>query len=484
MSDESVWTIDVERVYDQHPFTRTILEILHDAGHEAVLVGGVVRDGLRAQLEADYAFTPHEVDIATSARTDEIEAIFDGYKVLKVGKQYGVQVIVSPDGEPYEVATYRVEDEYDGRWPGRVELVRDLRQDLARRDFTINGLAARADGTVLDWVGGVDDLRGKIIRPIGDADERFREDYLRMLRAVRFACVVDASLTDETSAAIRSHAERIATISWERIRDELIALLRTPRSRRGIDLMDGLGLLEPILPELSQCRGVPQPEAYHPEGDVYVHTLLALEIADRVVSDPTVKLAVLLHDVGKPEALRRNHGENMAGHDEIGARMAREACGRLRLSNAETDRIVDWVDEHQRIGHFPEMGRGKQVKLLKTAERTEAPIARPLERYPRFAGLLQLMVVDCQASAMKSEGWLPVLETFARLLIHMETLDRRMRARKLVDGHDLIELGLARGPQIGAVLETLYEKIYAGELISRDAALDEAKRLIREGAGE
>ena len=484
MSEAAPWTIDIERVYAHHPFTRTVLETLSDAGHEAVLVGGVVRDGLRAQLEPDYTFTPHEVDIATSARTDEIEAIFHGYRVLTVGKQYGVQVIVSPDGEPYEVATYRVEDEYDGRWPGRVELVRDLQQDLSRRDFTINGLAARADGTVLDWVGGIPDLRQKVIRPIGNAHERLREDYLRMLRAVRFACVIDADLTDETREAIRAHAERITAISWERIRDELIALLRTPRSHRGIALMDELGLLGHLLPELAGCQGTPQPEVYHPEGDVYVHTLLALEIADRVVRDPIVKLAVILHDVGKPAALKRNAGENMAGHDEIGARMARGACQRLRLSNAETDRVVDWVAEHQRIGHFPEMSRGKQVKLLKTAERSDAAIADPLRRYPRFAGLVQLMIVDCQASAMRAEGWLPVLQTLARLLLHMEALDRRTRAQKLIDGHDLMELGLERGPQVGAVLESLYEKIYAGELISRAAALDEAKRLIAERHGE
>ncbi len=484
MNGGTDWTIDVDRVYDQHPFAKTILETLDEAGHEAVLVGGVVRDGLRAQFDPDYAFRPQEVDIATSAHTDEIEGIFDGYKVLNVGREFGVQVIVSPDGEPYEVATYRVEDEYDGRWPGRVELVRDLKRDLARRDFTINGLAARSDGTVVDWVGGIEDLRTRTIRPIGDANARLQEDYLRMLRAVRFACVVDATLTSDTREAIRAHADRIATISWERIRDELIAMLRTPRSRDGVDLMNDLGLLGPILPELVHCQEVPQPEVYHPEGDVYVHTLLALEIADRVASDPILKLAVLLHDVGKPEALERNDGENMAGHDEIGAHMAREACGRLRLSNAETDRVVNWVAEHQRIGHFPDMGQGKQVKLLKTVEEADVPIAQPLERYPRFAGLLRLMIVDCQASAMKSAGWLPVLSTFARLLLHMEALDRRMRARKLIDGHDLIELGLEPGPQIGAILERLYEKIYAGELISREAALEEAKRLMGEQAGE
>lgn len=484
MSDSSTWTIDIERVYQYHPFTKTILETLNGAGHEAVLVGGVVRDGLRAQLEPGYVFEPHEVDIATSAHTDEIEEIFDGYKVLRVGKQYGVQVIVSPDGEPYEVATYRVEDEYDGRWPGRVELVRDLQQDLLRRDFTVNGLAARLDGTVVDWVGGIEDLRRKTIRPIGDATERVREDYLRMLRAVRFACVIDAEPTDETRDAVLQFAERIGQISWERIRNELIAMLRTPRSHRGLQLMDELGLLEPILPELAKCKGTPQPEAYHPEGDVYVHTLLALEIADASISDPIVKLAVILHDVGKPEAFQKNQGENMAGHDDIGAQIAQDVCQRLRLTNVETDRIVGWVAEHQRIGHFPEMGRGKQVKLLKTAENAEAPIARPWQRYPRFAGLLKLMIVDCQASAMESEGWLPVLKTFARLLLHLEALDRRMRARKLIDGHDLIELGMEPGPALGARLERLYDKIYAGELINREAALDEAKRLIREHADE
>lgn len=480
MNDPSVEAIDVERIYERHPFARTVLETLNRAGHEAVLVGGVVRDGLRARLEPGYTFDPHEVDIATSAHTDEIEQVFAGYKVLKVGKQYGVQVIVSPDGEPYEVATYRVEDEYDGRWPGRVELVRDLQQDLSRRDFTINGLAARSDGTVIDWVGGVDDLRRKIVRPIGDAHERIREDHLRMLRAVRFACLIHGELTDEARAAIRTYADHITDISWERIRDELIALLRTPRSCYGIGLLDDLGLLSHILSELTGCKGTPQPEVYHPEGDVYVHTLLALEIADAFVTDPIVKLAVLLHDVGKPEALRRNQGENMGGHDDVGAQMAQDACRRLRLSNAEADRVVDWVAQHQRIGHFPEMSRGKQVRLLKTAEQSEIPIAHPLQRYARFAGLLQLMIVDCQASAMRSEGWLPVLQTFARLLLHMEALDRRTRAHKLIDGNDLIEFGATPGPTLGALLETLHERIYAGELTSREAALDEAERLVRE----
>ena len=473
--------IDLERIYRKHPFARLIAETLLKAGYETVLIGGVVRDALLAQWsggESDWE--PEEVDIATAAFPDEIKKLFAGYRIVEVGKAFGVLKIVGPEGLSYEVATFRTEGEYDGRWPHRVELVRTLEEDVKRRDFTVNGLAARPDdGAVIDLVGGVDDLKRKIIRTIGDPNERFQEDYLRLLRAVRFACKLDARIDPKTSAAIKVHRQGLQKISAERIRDELLAIFKTKRSALGVKLMDEHGLLELVLPEVAACKGVPQPEEYHPEGDVYTHTLLALEAADCFIDDPLVKLAVLLHDVGKREALEKNRGENAAGHDAIGARMAEEICRRLRFSNAETEFVVFLVKEHQRVGHFPEMGRGKQVRFLKAREDTKQPISEFSKRFPWFAKLLQLMIADCQASAMRAQGWLPVLQLLPGLLLQLRELEKLTQARKLIDGHDLIALGVPQGPQVGKLLNEIYDKIYAGEITSREEALAYARRLLR-----
>ncbi len=474
--------IDVEKIFTRHPFARVILERLTQAGHKAVLIGGIVRDALRTQLERaqEEDFEPKEVDIATSAMPEEVQKIFKGHRIHEVGKAFGVLKIVSPEGKPYEVATFRTEGEYDGRWPTRVELVRDLKQDVHRRDFTINGLAARPDGQVIDLIGGVDDLRRRVIRTIGDPNERFREDYLRLLRAIRFACHLEAKLAPETSAAIRTHHQGLLRISAERIRDELVALLRTSCSARGIQLLDEHGLLNLILPELLSCKGVPQPERYHPEGDVYTHTLLALEVADRFIKDPLVKLAILLHDIGKPQALKINLGENAAGHDAIGAEMAKEICRRLRLSNSEIRLVEYLVKEHQRIGHFPQMARGKQVRFLKHGEDPTQRIENFPGRFPYFSKLIQLMIADCQASAMRSQGWLPVLQAVKDLLLHVQELEQLTQARKLIDGHDLLRLGVKRGPELGRLLDELYEKIFAGEIRSRTEALAQARKLMAE----
>lgn len=472
--------IDVRLIYERHPFVREILRRITDAGHEAVLIGGAVRDALRARLDPGYRYEPREVDIATSARPEEVLLLFADQRVVEVGRAFGVLKVLDAEGRPYEVATYRSESEYDGRWPKRVELVSELAQDIQRRDFTVNGLAARPDGSVIDHVGGVRDLEEKVIRSIGDPDARFREDYLRMMRAVRFACLLDAELAPPTAVAIRQHAEGLRKISPERVRDELLALLGSARARRGVRLLDELDLLERILPELVACKGVPQLETYHPEGDVYAHTLMALGIADRFIRDPVLKLAVLLHDVGKPGALRANRGRNAAGHDAIGARLARDVARRLRLSNEEIDRVAYLVEQHQRIGHFPDMTRGKQVRFLVAHEDPSHEVGEFGRRYPYFAQLVQLMVADSQASSMQSRAWLPVLQAATRLLLHLQELEALSQARALIDGNDLIALGVPQGPRIGELLDSLYDKIYAGEIRSREQALAEAKRLMSE----
>ncbi len=475
--------IDLQKIFFKHPFAKFILTQLNESGFEAVLIGGIVRDAVRSQFENEYDFDPIEVDIATSARPEEIKTLFRNHTIVEIGEAFGVLQVIGPDAIPYEVATYRVESEYDGRWPGKVELVRNLEGDVKRRDLTVNGLAADHAGHVIDLVGGLRDLREKTIRTIGDPDERFREDYLRILRAIRLTCALEGRLMNDVAAAIRRNSNGLARISAERIQNEFFRLLGTSNSARGIRLMDELGVLEHTLPELVQCKGVPQPEKYHPEGDVYTHTLLALGSADKILKKseaPLIKLAILLHDLAKPVALARNQGEHAGGHEVLGAEMAIKIGKRLRLSNEDLRVLHYTVGEHLRIAKLPEMGRGKQVQYIKSEEQAGQPVDKISERFGYFSKLLQLMVCDCEASAHKSSGWLPVLKTFTQRLFQIRELDELEQTRKLLDGHDLISFGMKPGPQIGIILETVYEQIHAGKIKTREQAL-EAGRLLAEG---
>ncbi|MDD4902869.1 MAG: CCA tRNA nucleotidyltransferase, partial [Candidatus Bipolaricaulis sp.] len=459
-----------------------ILCTLGKAGHHAVLIGGVVRDGLLEAWGADVTYPPDDVDIATSALPAEIRALFRGHPIVAVGEEFGVVVIISPNGHPYEVATFRTEGEYDGRWPANVSLVRDLEADVRRRDLTINGLAADAEGRVTDLVGGVADLRARRVRAIGDSGTRFAEDHLRMLRVVRFVCQIDGLLDEDTARAVADHAEEIVSISGERIRDELLRILETPRAHAGLALLDKLGLLRPILPELVAGKGVPQPEEYHPEGDVFVHTLESVRVADAFVRDALVKLAVVLHDIGKPEALARNRGANMGGHCAVGAGMVQRIARRLRLSRSDTLRLAFLVKNHMRIADFPEMGRGKQVRFLTSGEGGEHGSVG--KRYPMFVDLLRVLVADCEASAHRSSGWAPVLRETLRVVDHVERVGDLSRARRLIDGNDLIRLGMPPGPRLGEILEFLQDRVLAGEIAARSMALHEAETLIRRALDE
>lgn len=470
------YRIDVDTLFSHHPFVKEILKRLIEAGHEAVLIGGVVRDGILSKLGRRVIYPPEEVDIATSALPDEIFKLFPGHRIVRVGEDFGVLIIVSSDGAEVEVATFRVEGEYDGRWPGKVELVRDLKGDIARRDLTINGLAAAYDGTVIDLVGGIEDLKTGLIKAIGAPEVRFAEDYLRMLRAVRFACQIHGKIDRETGEAIRANAGKIVSISWERIREELFRLLKTDQAARGIALLDEFDLLKNILPEVTAMKGVPQPEVYHPEGDVYVHTIAAMNVADGFVREPLVKLAVLLHDVGKPHAWERSGGVNMGGHCAVGARIARTTGRRLRLSRQEIARLCFLIKNHMRIANFPVMGRGKQVRLLSE----ERPIKARLlsQRYPRFFALLQVLVADCEASAHRSSGWSPILRETLRVVAHIDHVCDLERARRLINGHTLLKMGMQSGPEIGRILEILHDRILAGEITTPEGALDEARSLL------
>ena len=468
--------IDIDRIFTAHPFAREILERLHAAGHEAYLIGGAVRDSLLARWEGRDDFVPAEVDIATSALPREIRALFPDRPIVGVGEEFGVLVIVAPDGRQYEVATFRTESDYDGRWPGKVELVRDLAGDVNRRDLTMNGLAADLDGRVIDLVGGVEDLRARRIRAIGDPRARFSEDYLRMLRAVRFACQIGGEIEPETAAAIKENAAHITAISWERIRDELLRIFKTNRAAHGLELLDEFRLLPHILPEIEALKGVPQPEEYHPEGDVYVHTVMAVRVADGFVRDPLVKLGVLLHDIGKPKALARSGGVNMGGHEAIGARMTKRIGERLRLSRADVARLVYLVKNHMRVAVFPKMGRGKQVRFISEGEvEGEKSLRR---RFPLFFDLLQVLIADSEASAHRAAGWGPVIEETLRVIEHIEHVGSLNRARELIDGNTLIELGLQPGPFLGEVLNKVHDRILSGEITTREEAIAAARALI------
>jgi len=461
--------IDVAEVFRAHPFARAVLGRLHDAGFEAVLVGGVVRDAILHATGQSIPFPPTDVDIATSALPTDVRRILHDRPILDVGEEFGVTVVVSECGKAYEVATYRVESEYDGRWPGTIRWGRTLEEDVRRRDLTINGLAATVDGEVIDLVGGVDDLKERLVRAIGVPNDRFREDHLRMLRAVRFVCQIDGQLDPNTADAIRESAPLIDRISQERTGAELIRLLRTPRAALGLALLDSVGLLGRILPELVVTKGVEQPEEYHPEGDVFVHTIEAVRVADAFVRDPIVKLAVCLHDIGKPDALERNRGANMGGHCAIGARMAKAVAQRLRLSKADWTRIAYLVKHHMRIADFPVMGRGKQVRFVSEGENPDGEALRG--RYPLFFDLLEVLIADSEASAHHSSAWRPILHETLRVVEHIDTVCGLRRARELIDGHDLVQLGMEPGKALGAVLKDLHDRILSGEIPTRDAAL-------------
>ncbi len=476
----SDYRIDIEKIFRKHPFAREILDRLSAAGYEAFLIGGVVRDAVRSIIDPSVPFSPHEVDIATSALPGEVRRVFPDRPIVGVGEEFGVLVIAAPDSRQYEVATFRTEEEYDGRWPGKVELVRDLAGDVVRRDLTINGLAATRDGEVIDLVGGIDDLKAGVIRAIGDPRVRFSEDYLRMLRTIRFACRIGGEIAPDTASAIAENAEKIELISWERIRDELLRTLATADSARGMELLDRFGLLSRILPEVTAMKGVPQPEEYHPEGDVYVHTLLAMRIADAYMKDPIVKLAVLLHDIGKPRALIRNDGVNMGGHDAIGGRMARKAGIRLRMSKHDIARLVFLVRNHMRISDLPKMGRGKQVRFVSEGENQSGEGLR--QRYPLFFDLLQVVIADCEACAHRSSGWAPILRETLRVIDHMERVCDMKRARALVDGHMLIERGAVPGPALGRVLEQVHDRILAGDVTTQEEAIALAMELLLDDA--
>jgi putative nucleotidyltransferase with HDIG domain len=449
-------------------FANSIVSTLRERGHQAYLVGGCVRDLLLGREPADY-------DVATDARPDEVMRIFP--ETYAVGAQFGVVLVPVPEAErqpehnenateefavghhhksSVEVATFRCDVGYsDGRHPDEVRFSRDPREDVQRRDFTINGLLLDpVENKVLDYVGGQSDLKSKIVRAIGDPALRFAEDNLRMLRAVRFAARFEYTIEPATFASIQKLAPQIHQVSRERVRDELTRMLTEGHARRAFELLDETGLLREVLPEIDAMKGVAQPPEFHPEGDVFVHTLLMLEKLPQPCP-AALAWGVLLHDVGKPPTFRRAPDRiRFDEHARVGTKMAEAICRRLRFSNDETDQIVALVENHMRFGD---------------AERMSASTFKKFIRLPRFEQHLELHRLDCESSHRNLR-----LYNFTRE--KMNTLPpEEVRPTPLVTGDDLIAAGYSPGPQFKEILAVVEDAQLDGKLQSKQ----EAMRLVR-----
>ena len=415
-----------------------VCQVLRDAGHRTLLAGGCVRDLL-------LGATPKDCDIATSARPEETAKLF--HSVIGVGAAFGMQIVTRPAAN-YEVATFRHDGPYtDGRHPSHVEFLGE-EEDARRRDFTINALFYDPETkAIIDYVGGQQDLRDGIVRAVGEPCARFEEDHLRLLRAVRFAARLDFSIETETRDAITKGARSIRQTSPERVCDELTKMLLEGGAKRAFELMDETELLAEVLPEIARMKGVDQPPEYHPEGDVFVHTLLLLDSLR--APSPTLAVGALLHDVGKPVTQTVEGRIRFNLHDKAGVRISEEICGRLRMSNYDTERISWLVGRHMRVAAAPEMRASKLKRLV---------------REEGFTELLELFRLDCIASHNKL-GTYEWLKDYAENLQPEET-----RPARLLTGRDLIAMGYRPGPLFKEILRAVEDAQLEGEIGSSEEA--------------
>jgi poly(A) polymerase len=451
---------------DARAFAEQVCATLASKGFQAFLVGGCVRDILLQRVPEDY-------DISTDATPAQVEGIFLG--ALTVGAKFGVVIVperespsdaANAEHQQVEVATFRSDIGYsDGRHPDRVEYTKSPQDDVRRRDFTINGLLLDPrSGEILDFVGGRADLHAGLIRAIGDPETRFGEDKLRMVRAVRFAARFGYAIEAGTSRAIQKLAPEITQVSMERLRDELTKILTEGAARRGFELLDQTGLLVYLLPEIARMKGVQQPPQFHPEGDVWIHTLIMIEGLPAGAS-PTLAWGVLLHDVGKPPTFTPPAGPNgrirFDRHVEVGVKMAEEISRRFRFSNEETEQIAALVTNHMRFKDVPQMKPATLKRFV---------------RLPKFEEHLELHRLD----SLSSHGKLDNHEMVTRFI--RETPQEEVRPPRLVTGDDLIALGLKPGPKFKAILYNVEEAQLNGTVQNREEALVLAKTLAESNA--
>jgi poly(A) polymerase len=468
-------------------FAISIIRTLREHGHKAYLVGGCVRDLLLGRKPADY-------DVTTSATPDEVMRLFP--ETYAVGAQFGVVLVPLPrniaqfsvssvssvvnavdcndreHGEHretdtrslyVEVATFRSDIGYsDGRHPNEVRFTKTPQEDVARRDFTINGLLLDPllpDGStrdlltsgVLDYVGGRNDLEAKIIRAIGEPELRFAEDKLRMLRAVRFAARFGYTIEPQTFAAIRKRAPQIHQVSRERVREELTKMLTEGQAKRAFELLDKTHLLHEVLPEIAAMKGVEQPPQFHPEGDVFVHTLLLLEKLPHPCP-ATLAWGALLHDVGKPPTFRVAPDRiRFDGHVDVGVKMAEEICRRLRFSNTDTGQILALVKNHMRFAQVQQMKESTFKRFI---------------RLPRFDEHMELHRLDAESSNHILDFYNFTREKMAALP------PEAIHPQPLLSGVDLIAAGYEPGPKFKEILSAVEDAQLEGRLHSKEAALE------------
>jgi poly(A) polymerase len=442
-----------------------IVRRLHGAGFSAYWVGGCVRDFLLGREPGDY-------DIATSALPEQIEKLFK--RTVAVGRKFGVMVVVE-NGQPFQVATYRAEADYrDGRHPEQVTFG-DAEADAQRRDFTVNGLFYDPVAEKLhDWVGGEKDLRAKIIRTIGSPGERFAEDHLRLLRAVRFAAQLGFEIEPQTFAAVRTLAPKIELISAERIRDELIKLFQPPHAARGLVLLLKSGLLPGVLPELVATIACEQSPDFHPEGTVFEHIRLMLEkmAADppsprsgfgAASAHPSLPWMVILHDIAKPATAERDPATgkiHFYGHEKVGAALAERILQRLRFPKKQIEEIAVCVRQHMQFKDVKQMRKATLRRLLMRK-------TFPLE--------LELHRLDC----LGSHG---TLDHYEFLVRQAAELEKQPAIRPpLLTGNDLIALGVKPGPAMGALLAEIREKQLQDELKTPRQARAWARKRLAHG---
>jgi len=431
----------------------SVCDTLRRNGYQALLVGGCVRDLLLGREPADF-------DVTTDSTPERVMSLFP--ESIGVGAQFGV-VLVPRDGLKVEVATFRSDVGYsDGRHPDRVVYSTTAKEDVLRRDFTINGLLMRHDsGEVLDFVGGQADLKAGIVRAIGEPSQRFAEDKLRMLRAVRFAARFHFTIEPATFAAVPRHAAEIGQVSAERLRDELTKLLTEGAARRGFELLDDTGLLHQLLPEIAAMKGVEQPPQFHPEGDVWIHTRLMIEQLPAGCS-PTLAWGVLLHDVGKPPTFKSvaETGDRIRfdGHVDVGVRMAEDICRRLRFSNEEMEQILALVTNHMRF---------------KDVEQMRSSTLKRFVRLPHFDEHLELHRLDCLSSHRQLQSY----EFVRRFLA--DTPPEQVHPPRLLTGDDLKQMGYPPGPLFSEILHSLEDAQLEGQVQDKEAAVEFVCRRFR-----
>jgi poly(A) polymerase len=426
---------------------RKVAARLRENSHVAYFAGGCVRDMVRGLAPKDY-------DIATDARPEVVQTLFP--RTYAIGAHFGVIIVLEGDFQ-FEVATFRSDEAYtDGRHPVAVRFS-SPEEDARRRDFTINGMFYDPVAEqVIDFVGGRADIAAKLVHAIGDPAQRFAEDRLRMLRAVRFATVLDYRIDAKTWDALVADAVSINQISAERIRDELVRIFRSPNRGHGWDLLDASGLMHAILPELEAMKGCEQPAQFHPEGDVFKHTRLMLDFLPEEVSLPLV-FATLFHDVGKPRTATVDETGRIrfSGHDRLGAEMTEGIMRRLRFSGAEIEATVEMVRQHMVFKDAPRMRVAKLKRFM----------ARPT-----FKDELVLHQVDCQGSHR-------MLDNYEFLVRKQEEFaNEPIIPPPLVRGDDLMALGLKPGPKFGEILEAVETRQLEGSFRNREEALQWVKQ--------